>query len=650
VTTPPDAALARMLATAADRSLAWLRATDPDLAGELDGWRRAPHRPAVVVVGETSRGKSALVNALIGVPDLVPVSPAAGTATYVELRHGDRTAARAYLPDRPDPVPLDLADLRDWATTGGRLPDGARRPRHIEVTHPAPLLAELTLVDTPGAGGLDPALAEVSLDAAARGSALLFVADAAAPLSRPELDLLAAASDRVDVVVFALTKVDAYPSWRTILADNRALLAAHAPRFTAAGWLPVSAHLATLAATLPAGAGGTEAGAGGTEAGAGGTEAVAGGTEAVAAQAAELARAAGVDRLRRVLRDLAGRAEQARQANVVRAVRSELARLERATADRIRAADGDPGALAAAGRDRANRVAADRAEARRWALTLRTEVERARLELAARVRTEVGAAQEQLLDRIDRGRGAALTGLPDEVDRHLHAVSVRLSRELAATFDAVVDRVLAAAAGPDEARRLRGEVHAALRDRDAGRERRLRTGPDDVMVALSASELAYLAGRGVVAGASALGAGTVLGIGLLVPAAGIGLCLAAGAFALYHRRVAADRQQARLWLREVLAEARAAVTEEIARRFTDLHHALALALDTAAERRQRRLDDERAELERAAAADGARRAARRAELARERESLRGRLAQLDEVLARAAGLGTIRQPAAQAGD
>jgi hypothetical protein len=614
VTTPPDAALARMLAAAADRSLAWLRATDPDLAGDLDGWRRAPHRPAVVVVGETGRGKSSLINALVGVPDLVP----AATATYVELRHGARAAARAYLPDRPDPVPLEPADMRDWATVGGRLPDGARRPRHIEVEHPAPLLADLTLVDTPGAGGLDPALAEVSLDAAARASALLFVADAAAPLSRPEFDFLRAASDRVDVVVFALTKVDAYPGWRTILADNRALLAARAPRFAAAGWLPVSAHLAALAAALPAGTGTTDA------------------------DAAELARAAGVADLRRALRDVAGRAELVTHANVVRAVRSELARLEHAASDRIRAHDPDPGALSAARRARADRAAAHRAAARRWTLTLRTEVERARLELAARVRTELGTVQEELLDRIDRGRGAALTALPEEVDRHLHAVSVRLSRDLAAAFDAVADRALATAAGPDEARRLRGEVHATLRDRGAGGDRRLRTGPDDVMVALSAGELAYLAGRGVVAGASALGAGAVIGAGLLVPAAGIGLGLAAGAFALYHRRVAADRQQARLWLREVLAEARAALGEEIARRFTDLHHALTLALDAAAERRQRRLDGDRAEIDRAAAEDAARRAARRAEQVREREILRGRLAQLDEVLARAAALGPIR--------
>src|SRR5262249_59938080 len=111
--------------------------------------------------------------------------------------------------------------LRDWGPVRGRLPDGLRPPRHIEVQHSAPLLRYLTLVDTPGVGGLDSLHAEIALDAVERATALLFVVDASAPFSKPELEFLIEASKRVNFVLFALTKTDAYPARRTTLPDHQ---------------------------------------------------------------------------------------------------------------------------------------------------------------------------------------------------------------------------------------------------------------------------------------------------------------------------------------------------------------------------------------------------------------------------------------------
>ncbi|GFJ95767.1 dynamin family protein [Phytohabitans rumicis] len=152
--TPSPDALAKLLTSAVDASLAFLRKADPDAAGDLDAVRRRDvGRPSIVVVGETKRGKSSLVNALIGVPALSPVDAAVATAAYLEFVHGPEHAARAWLPGREDPVPLGLADLRDWATPFGRLPEGTRPPRRIEVTHSAPLLQYLSMVDTPAPAG-----------------------------------------------------------------------------------------------------------------------------------------------------------------------------------------------------------------------------------------------------------------------------------------------------------------------------------------------------------------------------------------------------------------------------------------------------------------------------------------------------------------
>jgi hypothetical protein len=605
VTAASDAALAKLLTGAVDSTLGFLRKIDPDAAGELDAARRREvTAPSVVVVGETKRGKSSLVNALVGVPDLSPVDTAVATASYLEFGHGATHGARAWLPGHDEPLPLELADLRDWGTRLGRLPAGQPPPRRIEVTHSAPLLRYLRLVDTPGTGGLDPAHTEIALDAAGHAAALLFVVDASSPFTRPELDFLIEASKRVNVVVFALSKIDAYPGWREILAANQAQLQAHAPRFGAAAWFPVSARLAELALTTPA-------------------------------AAAEFARESRVADLQHALVDLAGRGHLLRQANVLRALRSELVRLDLTVGQRLSAADPDPAEAVRVRADRAALAARKRTESRQWSLALSTETQRARVEATGRLRGYLTALQEEFLSRIDNGRGDELKALPQQLDRGLQALSVRLSQDLEFRFRKVGERTLAQVFPPHELQFVLGRLNATLRHALTSRPRREGGGPDSMMIAVSAGGVAFMAGRGAMAGASALGAGALIGGGLLIPFAGLGLGLAAGGFILHRRRVQTDRQQARVWLREVLGEARATLGDEITHRFTDLQYALTLALDDAIERRLRQLDEHIAEIDKAVAEDKASRARRRAALQAERETLRGRIKQVDEVLIRA---------------
>ncbi|WP_233604558.1 dynamin family protein [Micromonospora sp. HM5-17] len=613
----PDAALGAALRTAIDTGLAYLRKVAPDAAAEVDQLRRrVVTRPSIVVVGETKRGKSSLVNALIGVPNLSPVDVAVATACYLEFVPGAQVGAKAWLPGRAEPVPLEVSQLRDWATPLGRLPDDQRPPRHIEVTHPAPLLQYLSLVDTPGTGGLDPAHAQIALEAAAQATALLFVVDAAAPFTQPELEFLIEASKRVNLVVFALTKTDAYPGWRTILADNRGQLQAHAPRFGSAPWFPVSARLAELARTMPA------------------------------EVAGELVRESRVTALQHALVGLAGRGHLLRQANVLRTVRSELVSVDLELGERLRATDPDPADLARVKQERAAVAARKRTESRQWSLALNTETQRARVEATGLLRSYVGALQEDFLNRIDFARGDDLRTLPQQVDEALHALSVRLSADLEVRFRQVGERVLAEVFQPDELQFVLGRLNATLRHALASKPRR-DAGTDNMMIALSAGGMAFMAGRGAMAGASALGAGALVGGGLLIPFAGLGLGLAAGGFILYRRRVQSDRQQARTWLREVVADARAALSDEITHRFTDLQYALTLALDDAIERRLRQLDARIAEIDAAVAEDQASRARRRAATQAERDAVRARIKQVDEVLQRARALAP--RPAATEG-
>lgn len=602
----PEAALQKLLKQAVDGGLAFLRKQDPDAAADLDQVRRRDvTRPSIVVVGETKRGKSSLVNMLIGVPNLSPVDAAVATASYLEFHHSAHHGARAYMPGREDPIPLGLGDLRDWGTVLGRLPDGLRPPRRIEVHHSAPLLQYLTLIDTPGVGGLDPLHAEIALDAVERATALLFVVDASAPFSQPELNFLIEASKRVNFVLFALTKCDAYPGWRTILADDRGQLQAHAPRFGSAPWFPVSARLAELAMTMPADA------------------------------QQELIKESRIAEVQHALIELAGKGHSIQLANVLRSVRSEIIRLDQQIGERMKATDPDPAEAQRAKDERAKVASRKRTESRQWSLALNTETQRARVEATTRLRTYVSKLQEDYLNKIEKASGGELKNLATEVDRSLHALSVRLSHDLEFRFRKVGERVLAQVFHPHELHYVLRQLNARLRHALSTKPRRESSG-DGAMVAMSSAGIAFMAGRGAMlgagAGVSALGLGAAGG--LIIPVVGVGLGLAAGAFMIWKRKAMTDRVQARQWLREVLGEARAALSDEIMHRFTDLQYALTLALDEAIERRLQQLDAHIANIDKAMAEDKAERSKRKANLAQEREGLRARIKQLDEVLVR----------------
>ena len=601
----PDAALQKLLKAGIDGSLAYLRKIDPDAAADLDTERRRElTRPRIVVVGETKRGKSSLTNMLIGVPNLSPVDAAVATASYLEFTHSATHGARAYVPGREEPVVLGLSDLRDWGTVLGRLPDGMRPPRRIEVAHSAPLLQYLTLIDTPGTGGLDSLHAEVAMDAVEQATALLFVVDASSPFSKPEMSFLIEASKKVNFVMFALTKVDAYPGWRTILADNRGQLQSHAPRFGTAPWFPVSARLAELAMTLPGEAAG------------------------------ELIRESRIAELQHALIELAGKGHLLQQANVLRSVRSEYIRLDQYVGDRMKATDPDPAEAERAKEERAKVAARKRTESRQWSLALNTETQRARVEATTRLRNYVTQLQESFMNKIDKSGRGDLGDLPQEVDRALYALSVRLSHDLEFRFRKVGERVLAQVFHPHELQYVLRQLNAKLRHALGTKPRRDGGSGDSAMVVMSSAGMAFMAGRGAAAGASALGLASIAGAGLVIPVVGIGLGLAAGAYMVWKRKSMTDKVQARTWLREVLGEARAALSDEIMHRFTDLQYALTLALDEAIERRLKQLDAHIANIDKSLAEDKAERAKRKAALTQEREALRARIKQVDEVLVR----------------
>ncbi len=168
--------------------------------------RLASSRLRVLVAGEAKRGKSTLVNALLG-RDLLPTGVTPLTAVPTTVVSGVPEAAEvAFADGRLETLALDA--LQTFGTERGN-PGNARRVESITVRTQAPVLARgAEIVDTPGTGSVhahNTAAAEAvlpSMDAA------IFVLSADPPVSASERALLAEVA-RLSVRLFVvLNKID----------------------------------------------------------------------------------------------------------------------------------------------------------------------------------------------------------------------------------------------------------------------------------------------------------------------------------------------------------------------------------------------------------------------------------------------------------
>lgn len=196
----------------------------PDLVPRLEALEQRIERPDVVVcvVGEFKQGKSSLVNAVLD-ERVCPVDDDLATAalTVVEYRdppsttihHRDATATTR------DEIGLD--DLASWVTESENA-GNAKRVERAEVGIPNLHLAGgLTLVDTPGIGGLGAGYAIATLAFLPFADAVLFVTDVSTELSEPELEYLERARELCSTVLLVETKTDLYPAWPRIVEINQ---------------------------------------------------------------------------------------------------------------------------------------------------------------------------------------------------------------------------------------------------------------------------------------------------------------------------------------------------------------------------------------------------------------------------------------------
>jgi GTP-binding protein EngB required for normal cell division len=145
-------------------------------------------RLRVLVVGEAKRGKSTLVNALLG-REVLPSGVAPLTAVTTTVRYGDDERAEVRFLDAHDEK-YPLAALGDLVTERGN-PGNRRRIADVTVYLTAPILESgVELVDTPGTGSVFEWDTRTAHQALRSMDAAVFVLTADPPVSASERDLL----------------------------------------------------------------------------------------------------------------------------------------------------------------------------------------------------------------------------------------------------------------------------------------------------------------------------------------------------------------------------------------------------------------------------------------------------------------------------
>ena len=140
----------------------------------------------VLVCGEFKRGKSTFINALLG-QALCPTDTDICTSVASVIEYGPKAKATRYFGDFAEMKQevIDIDDIEDFTVGTAEEIDNTI---FIEIELPLETLkAGLTIIDTPGVGGLDPRHAALTNFLMPRADVAIFMTDVNEPMSSTEM-------------------------------------------------------------------------------------------------------------------------------------------------------------------------------------------------------------------------------------------------------------------------------------------------------------------------------------------------------------------------------------------------------------------------------------------------------------------------------
>lgn len=177
------------------------------LSGALDGLAReaASAEFRVTVLGRFKRGKSTVINALLGGP-LLPAATLPCTSSVIEIRSGPTLTVHRW-----DGFRHVLSDWTTFLQAAGGAATNTGDSTYWSLQVPSPVLRQgIVLVDTPGTDE-DPHRHAMASEQLRRTDAAVVLLDATQPAHLSDLSMLEDLHERVRLIVVGLNRADHIP-------------------------------------------------------------------------------------------------------------------------------------------------------------------------------------------------------------------------------------------------------------------------------------------------------------------------------------------------------------------------------------------------------------------------------------------------------
>ena len=176
----------------------------PNLQRLIDKLRT--NRFNLVVLGAFKRGKSTLINALLGEP-ILPTAIVPLTSVVTILGYGEKLDIQVHF-QNGQTRSIAKEELVDYITEKGN-PKNVKGVREVEITYPCDYLKDgVRIIDTPGVGSVYSHNTDVAYNYLPQVDAAIFVVTVDPPLSAAEQEFLKDIREYVHKLFFVLNKID----------------------------------------------------------------------------------------------------------------------------------------------------------------------------------------------------------------------------------------------------------------------------------------------------------------------------------------------------------------------------------------------------------------------------------------------------------
>jgi GTPase SAR1 family protein len=160
----------------------------------------------LVVLGQFKRGKTTLINALLGA-EILPTAIVPLTSIATILKHDEVLKINVYFNDGRV-TEIDPDNLSEYVTEKGN-PKNEKDVQEVVITYPSPYLKDgVRLIDTPGVGSIYQHNTDIAYQYLPKSDAALFLLSVDQPVSKAELDFLKDVREYSNKIFFLQNKAD----------------------------------------------------------------------------------------------------------------------------------------------------------------------------------------------------------------------------------------------------------------------------------------------------------------------------------------------------------------------------------------------------------------------------------------------------------